>query len=35
MEIIDRIRKIPTDRKAGMADVPKDPVIIQSAKRLK
>lgn len=35
MEIIDQIRKIPTDRKAGMADVPKDPVIIQSAKRLK
>jgi cyclophilin family peptidyl-prolyl cis-trans isomerase len=34
MDVVDKIRKVPTGRKEGMSDVPVEPVIIESVKRL-
>ena len=34
MDVVDQIVNSPTTRKSGMADVPVDPVLIKSAKRI-
>jgi hypothetical protein len=32
MDVVDKIRNVPTTSKGGMADVPVDPVVIKSVR---
>lgn len=34
MDVVDKIRVVPTGTRAGMGDVPKTPVVIESARKL-
>ena len=35
MDVVDKIRKVPTTSRAGQKDVPREPVIIKSIRRVK